>query len=68
MELPPRTASLQRWSQALVDYAANAELADSLARWEEIGAVAGNLPTAAAAQGKDPEELARTATVSVDVE
>ena len=38
-----RSASFQRWSEALADYAAKAELGDSLRRWLEIDAVDGTL-------------------------
>jgi amino acid adenylation domain-containing protein/non-ribosomal peptide synthase protein (TIGR01720 family) len=66
VRLPPRTASLQQWSQALADAAANAELAASSVRWLEIGAVPGDLPADGPVQGANTEALARAATVSLE--
>ncbi|MDP8909370.1 MAG: amino acid adenylation domain-containing protein [Chloroflexota bacterium] len=68
VQLPPRSASFQRWSEALVDAAAKPELRESSPRWLEIGTVAGNLPASGMRQGADTEGLARTATVSLGVE
>jgi amino acid adenylation domain-containing protein/non-ribosomal peptide synthase protein (TIGR01720 family) len=65
VQLPPRTASFQRWSQALADAGANAQLRESSDRWLKIGAVDGNLP-GGTEQGANTEGLARTATVSLD--
>jgi amino acid adenylation domain-containing protein/non-ribosomal peptide synthase protein (TIGR01720 family) len=64
--LPPRSASFQRWSRALADFAANANLAESATRWLEIGAVPGSLPDATAGEQPNTEGLARTVTVSLD--
>lgn len=66
VQLPPRSASFQRWSQALGNAAADPALGGSSARWLEIGGVAGNLPEGDAGQGANTEGLARTATVSLD--
>jgi amino acid adenylation domain-containing protein/non-ribosomal peptide synthase protein (TIGR01720 family) len=67
-QLQARSASFQRWSQALVDFAANAELRESSARWLEIGAVAGDLPEGQAGHGPNPEGHARTVTVALDAD
>jgi amino acid adenylation domain-containing protein/non-ribosomal peptide synthase protein (TIGR01720 family) len=69
VQLPPRSASLQRWSQALVDAAANpALLVASSAHWLKIGDVSGDLPADGTEQAANTEALARTATVSLDGE
>jgi len=62
----PRSASFQRWSQTLVEYAAKADLTDSLAHWLEIDSVAGTLPTDGPGNGENGEGLARTVSVSLD--
>ena len=68
VQLPPRSASVQRWSQALVDAAANPALVASSAHWLKVGAVPGDLPADGTTQGADIEALARTVTVSLDGE
>lgn len=68
VRLPPRSASVQRWSQALGNAAANPALAASAAHWLKIGAVPADLPAQGTGQGANTEALARTVTVSLDGE
>ena len=64
----PASASFRRWSQALADYAADAELGSSLARWRRSTRWTATLPTArlgATARTRRPS--ARTATVVASI-
>ena len=63
---PPRSASFQRWSQALLDYAEKTDPSGPLARWLEISSVPGDLPADGAGHGQNSEGLAQTVTVSLD--
>ena len=62
----PRSADFRRWSQTLADYAANADLRASLARWLEIDSVDGRLPTDMPQAAENREEFAREVIVSLD--
>ena len=66
VELPTPSASFERWSQALTDYASTAEPGNSLDDWRNIDAVDGTLPTYGSEPGENTEATARTATVSLD--
>ena len=68
VQLPPPSASLQRWSRALADAATGPALAQSSAHWLQTGAVPGDLPAPDGGQGADIEALARTVTVSLDAD
>ena len=67
VQLQPQSASFQDWAQALVDYAANAKLDDSLARWLEIEAGDATLP-AESGHGENTEASARSVSVSLSHE
>ena len=66
--LPPRSTSFQRWSEAIVDYAASPGPGGSLSQWLEILAVDGSLPGEGSGRASNQEALARTLTVSLDGE
>jgi len=66
VQLPPRSASVRRWSQALVDAAANPALVASSAHWLKVGSVPGDLPAEGTGEGANTEASARTATVSLE--
>ena len=65
VELPPRTASFQDWAGALADYAATADLKESLTRWLEIEAGDETLPVERPAHGANTESSARSMIVSL---
>jgi NRPS condensation-like uncharacterized protein len=68
VSLPARTASFQRWSQALARFGEKADLNGSTVRWREIEAVPSTLPSTGSGGARNTEDLARTITVSLDQE
>jgi non-ribosomal peptide synthase protein (TIGR01720 family) len=60
-----RSASFQEWAGAVADYAATADLGESLARWLEIEDGDPTLPVDGSAHGGNTEASARSLTVAL---